>query len=54
MKTNYVWTIRVNRVVIQFASKELAFNWQRPEGFPPGKGYLFLAPRNTAHDFIVA
>jgi len=49
----YVWTIRINRLVIQFANMALALNWRRPEGLP-GNLYMFKAPRNPKHDFIEA
>lgn len=48
---NKVWSIRINRLVIQFASEELALKWKRPEGLS-GKAYMFLAPKNGKHDFI--
>jgi hypothetical protein len=48
-----VWTIRINRLVIQFATEALMNAWRRPEGLP-GKIYIFLAPRDGKHDFIEA
>ena len=48
-----LWTIRINRLVIQFASEALALKWKRPEGLP-GTCYMFLAPRNPKHDLIEA
>lgn len=46
----YFWTIRINRLVIQFETEQLALQWKRPN--IPGQVYMFLAPRNSKHDFI--
>lgn len=51
MKKNYVWTIRANRLVLQFATEALCLAWKRPEGFPK-QHYIFLAPRSSKWDFI--
>jgi hypothetical protein len=47
----HVWTIRINKLVIQFANEDVLNKWKRPEGLP-GQMYIFLAPRNKKHDFI--
>lgn len=47
----YVWTIRINRLVIQFATEALMTAWRRPEGLP-GTLYYYLAPRNSKYNFI--
>lgn len=49
----YFWTIRINRLVIQFETEALMTAWRRPEGLP-GTMYMFLAPRNPKHDFVTA
>lgn len=51
MKKEYLWTIRINRLVVQFATEKLSLNWKRPGGLS-GKAYAFLAPRNGDYDFI--
>lgn len=51
MKKEYFWTIRVNRLVVQFATEKLSLEWKRPIGLP-GKAYAFLAPLNRKFDFI--
>jgi hypothetical protein len=51
MKKEYFWTIRINRLVVQFATEKLSLKWNRPAGLP-GKQYSFLSPRNTKVDFI--
>jgi hypothetical protein len=50
---NKVWTIRINQLVLQFKTETLALNWKRPKGLP-GTRYMFLAPRNSKHDYVTA
>jgi len=47
----YYWTIRLNRLVLQFENEEASIKWKRPEGIP-GIIYSFLSPRLKNVDIL--
>lgn len=47
----YFWTIRLNRLVLQFEGEEASLKWKRPKGIP-GQIFYFLSPRLKNVDML--